>query len=82
MYFTLLPRDASLAFTSSVKATGEKTAREPFWRRTVGVVSYVGCIYQRNLGRGGMGEVTLFEGVHTDCSSTADFDLPEAPEGG
>lgn len=34
MYFTS-PSSATFCFTSSVRATGEKTAREPFSRRTI-----------------------------------------------
>jgi hypothetical protein len=38
MYFTS-PISETLRFTSSVNATGEKTARAPDWRRTGAVVS-------------------------------------------
>lgn len=34
MYFTS-PSSETFCLTSSVRATGEKTAREPFWRRTM-----------------------------------------------
>lgn len=41
MYFRSLPREASLLFTAGVRATGEKTARAPDWRRTVKRVSWL-----------------------------------------
>ena len=34
MYETLLPKDSMVERTSGVRAVGEKTAREPDWRRT------------------------------------------------
>jgi hypothetical protein len=65
MYFTS-PSSETLDLTSSVRATGEKTARAPDWRRTAVDVSRIIRFEEHR--------------VHTDSAASANLNSSKAPE--
>ena len=64
-------RDWSLDFTVGVRATGEKIAREPDWRRTGGYM----LVFDSGDGSEGLG---AREGEHTNSRSSTKLYPPKS----